>query len=910
MGVVLFTAPKKNALVDFFDDLWLAGLFSLSHGLHEWVDLLIMRRGRPFHAAAGDILNTFLLPLSFLFLLLFSTRLIARLLPAFKSLRFLWIVSISFWGFPYFITGDTVVADIMARYFICLPAVWLSVFALILSFLKIDRDGLPKIVTFSFWTGISVAFLYGILSGLIVPAKGILLSPFINEEIFLRTFGMPVQFFRMLCALVFMAAFFGVAKVYTREDGRVRFIGGIRRKLSLTLCMLAIIFGALGIAVTYTLGFTVMCSSIGEDYMHVTKVFNIYIAQLLEKEIVDLQTAATRVLWVNEAKKGNLIHAAENPEAAERRWRELDESWLKADPDSPLVRPYLENAAALSLKGLLALKGSISELIITDRFGGVVAASEKTGDFYQADETWWQAAYDRGRGAVYVGEIKYDPSLSTWILSIAVPVRDTDKSIVGICKSKVNISVLLKPLEEFKIGRTGHIFLVNSEGQVLFHKGTPFSRVVFSDQAELQHITKGASGYKILYDLHSRRSKLFIAFSKLILPTLSAKGVSWFVFIEQDAGEAFEDLGIFIGFAVLSLFLLIVAILPIGYFLGSRFVKPISDLHLLTQEVRKGNWDYSVDIGTGDEIEQFANTFRDMIADIRFKQRELIAINKEIEALAQSLEGKVAERTRELSQVNEATLNILEDLTQSKAKLDEYARELERALAVKTEFTSMVSHELRTPLAAIKEGIAIVMDGSAGGVNPQQKEFLVLAKRNVDRLARLIDDILDFQKLDSGRMDFELRQEDIYLIINEVYQTMVHVAGQKSLEFGLSLEKDLPPVLCDRDKITQVLTNLVNNAIKFTDHGRIDIMAKRGDNSVEVEVRDTGIGIRTEDLPKLFQRFSQLADGNDRRTGGSGLGLAISREIIEMHKGKLWVESKQGEGSSFFFILPIHERRV
>ncbi len=228
---------------------------------------------------------------------------------------------------------------------------------------------------------------------------------------------------------------------------------------------------------------------------------------------------------------------------------------------------------------------------------------------------------------------------------------------------------------------------------------------------------------------------------------------------------------------------------------------------------------------------------------------------------------------------------------------------------MKDDFVSTISHELRTPLTAIKEGISIVSDGSAGSINDDQKEFLGIAKRNVDRLARLINEILDFQKIESGRMFYNIAENDIAMIGKEVQESMVPLALAKGLKLDLNLAQDLPKIRFDRDKITQVLTNLVNNAIKFTESGGILISINPGNNIIKVSVKDTGHGMKQEDIARLFQKFIQLEELSDRKTGGTGLGLAISKDIIDAHGGKIWAESEVGKGSVFNFILPIEERR-
>lgn len=227
---------------------------------------------------------------------------------------------------------------------------------------------------------------------------------------------------------------------------------------------------------------------------------------------------------------------------------------------------------------------------------------------------------------------------------------------------------------------------------------------------------------------------------------------------------------------------------------------------------------------------------------------------------------------------------------------------LKQMYAIKSDFTSMVSHELRTPLTAIREGISIVLDQAVGEINNDQREFLMVAKRNVDRLKRLIDDVLDFSKLESKRMEFKMTAEDLNMLVQEVVEAQRSVAQKKGLSVEIDLDSTFDRILFDRDRITQVLTNLMSNAIKFTQNGEIIVRTKKDNNSnvVVLSVQDAGAGISEEDLPKLFQKFQQLGRGNARKTGGTGLGLAISKQIIEQHGGKIWVESEIGKGSIFF----------
>lgn len=237
-------------------------------------------------------------------------------------------------------------------------------------------------------------------------------------------------------------------------------------------------------------------------------------------------------------------------------------------------------------------------------------------------------------------------------------------------------------------------------------------------------------------------------------------------------------------------------------------------------------------------------------------------------------------------------------------------KKLKEAIEAKSQFMSMVSHELRVPLASIKESIAIVLDGLVGKITSEQRNCLDIAKRNIDRLNRLIGDLLDFNKLEAGKMNFEMQGNSINETAKEVYDTMLPSTKEKGINLVLELDGNLPVASFDKDKITQVISNLVNNALKFTKEGRITITTSKRQDSIQVSVSDTGCGIKKEDLPRLFHEFEQLETVGIEKTRGTGLGLVISKEIITRHNGEICAESELGKGTTFFFTLPIQEMEL
>ncbi len=245
-------------------------------------------------------------------------------------------------------------------------------------------------------------------------------------------------------------------------------------------------------------------------------------------------------------------------------------------------------------------------------------------------------------------------------------------------------------------------------------------------------------------------------------------------------------------------------------------------------------------------------------------------------------------------------------------QIEKQLEEIQRLYKIKSEFTSTVSHELRTPLTSIKEGIGIVLDGSAGAINEDQKNFLSIAKRNVDRLHRLINDVLDFSKLEAGKIDLHIQDGDLIETVKEVVIAQESVAKDKGITLRYEVKAEVPKIGFDPDRISQVLMNLVNNAIKFTSKGGVTVVVTKDDfyNTINVTVEDTGEGIRSSDIPKLFGQFTQLGGLKDRKTGGTGLGLAISKQIINAHNGHIWVESEFGKGSRFSFSLPADRGKI
>jgi signal transduction histidine kinase len=351
---------------------------------------------------------------------------------------------------------------------------------------------------------------------------------------------------------------------------------------------------------------------------------------------------------------------------------------------------------------------------------------------------------------------------------------------------------------------------------------------------------------------------------KVLSAFATVHATKWRVFVEQPESHVFAPLSGKIWRTALLLAAFVAGAILLSVLLARRLVRPIKRMQVAAEAIGAGHYDERVDLDRRDELGALAQALNGMAASLQ----ELIT----------GLERKVAERTREL----------------------------EVASKHKSDFLAGMSHELRTPLNAILGFTQVLKEKLFGDVNDKQEEYLDDILSSSNHLLSLINDILDLSKVEAGQVELELAT----FSLREALERGIVMVREKATKNGVRLELKLDPsvdlVRGDERRIRQVVFNLLSNAVKFTpEGGRIDVRSTKRDGEVRVAVADTGPGIAPADHDRIFEEFQQAGAGDGERPEGTGLGLALSRRLVELHGGRIWVESEPGRGSTFTFTLPV-----
>ena len=440
----------------------------------------------------------------------------------------------------------------------------------------------------------------------------------------------------------------------------------------------------------------------------------------------------------------------------------------------------------------------------------------------------------------------------------------------GVIGETLDLRVIQDLVRQTRLGTSGYVYAIDARGVPIAH---PNSAAFTNRSLALPQVTKAlASQTGSTVGRNFRGQK--------VLSTWATVGpVGWKVFVEQPESAAFAP----VRGKIWRTALLLAAFLAVGVglsvLLARHLVRPIKQMRTAAARIGAGAYDERVELRRRDELGGLADDLNRMAASLQ--------------ALVGRLEQKVEERTQRLQQ--------------ALAELSQKGSQLEVASRHKSEFLANMSHELRTPLNAIIGFSQVLRQRLFGEINEKQEEYLDDILSSGNHLLSLINDVLDLSKVEAGQVELELGT----LSLREALERGVVMVREAATKQGVHLSLELAPgtdlVEGDERRLRQVIFNLLSNAVKFTPSGgSVVVASSQVEHEVQVSVTDTGPGIAPEDQERIFEEFQQTGVGVEQREG-TGLGLALSKRLVELHGGRIWVESETGHGSRFVFTLPAKE---
>jgi signal transduction histidine kinase len=440
----------------------------------------------------------------------------------------------------------------------------------------------------------------------------------------------------------------------------------------------------------------------------------------------------------------------------------------------------------------------------------------------------------------------------------------------GVVVAEIDLRSIRQVIDRARVGSAGYAYAVDSRGELVTHpninlvlRHTSFAslpqvRAALRDPSKAATTGRDQDGTKVLS-----------AFQTI-------QPLGWRVFVEQPLSEAFAPLKAAIWRTALLLVAFLLLAIATSVLLARRLVRPIESIQSAAAKIGSGSLNQRIEVPSNDELGALAEEFNRMAARLQESYS--------------GLEHKVEARTRELGT--------------ALRELDEKSHELEAASRHKSEFLANMSHELRTPLNAIIGFTQVLDEKLFGDVNEKQAEYLDDILTSANHLLALINDILDLSKVEAGQVELEVAPFSLKEALERGVVMVRERATNDGVQVALAANGGVDLVTGDERRISQVIFNLLSNAVKFTPAGgAVDVTATQVDGEVRVSVADTGPGIAARDHERIFEEFQQTETGMEQREG-TGLGLALSKRLVELHGGRIWVDSEPGRGSTFVFTLP------
>ncbi|HLG08058.1 MAG TPA: ATP-binding protein [Gaiellaceae bacterium] len=549
-----------------------------------------------------------------------------------------------------------------------------------------------------------------------------------------------------------------------------------------------------------------------------------------------------------------------------KRLEAIDAQYLSFTALGSALQPLLEDHATTAF-----YVDSTGRKTLASAGGGLTVAK---GNFSHDRSVKQAFAAGLYFGPVYAPRLLSNPEAR----SMELVVRETDRVVgspegrpvagTGVVGETLDLKVIQDLVRQARLGTSGYVYAIDARGVPIAH---PNSAAFTNRSLALPQVTRALassqSGSTVGRNFRGQK----------VLSTWATVGpVGWKVFVEQPESAAFAP----VRGKIWRTALLLAAFLAVGVglsvLLARRLVRPVKQIRTAAARIGAGAYDERIELRRRDELGGLADELNGMAASLQ--------------ASVQSLERKVEERTRELQK--------------ALAELSRKSRQLEVASEHKSHFLANMSHELRTPLNAIIGFSQVLRQRLFGPINEKQEEYLDDILSSGNHLLSLINDVLDLSKVEAGQIELEVAA----FSLREALERGVVMVREPATKHGVQLSLELAPgvdlVTGDERRLRQVIFNLLSNAVKFTpEDGSVIVATSHVDGEVRVSVTDTGPGIAPEDRERIFEEFQQT-DVGVQQSEGTGLGLALSKRLVELHGGRIWVESEAGHGSRFVFTLP------
>ena len=549
--------------------------------------------------------------------------------------------------------------------------------------------------------------------------------------------------------------------------------------------------------------------------------------------------------------------------------QEIHRSLTAATRSRGVTARGLSPSYQFELERLLLIAPAVTEAIAVNARGERQASAARLRTVVpegKRDFSTSKAFQAARRGESYFGPAYFVRDTEPY-MTMAVPIEHLAGDVVGVLLAEVSLIYVSEHVVA-RLADGKSVYVVNRAGDLLAHPQVNLvlqrTNIAHLDQVRgaLGASAAGASPKGTLTQSF-RGERVFSSFAAI-------PGLDWLVFVERPAEEVFRPLYASIQRTATLLLVGLGMTLLASLLVARRILPPLQTLRQGVERIGSGDLGFRLTVKTGDELERLAEEFNRMTARLQ-------------EAYA-GLEQKVAERTQEL-----VTLN----------------RELDQANRLKSQFLANVSHELRTPMNAIIGFTRLVMRKTEGQIPTLQHANLQKVIISAEHLLNLINGLLDLSKIEAGRMEVSAAKFDVGEVIRASLAAIEPVIKPDRVRVVADVEPTLPLVTTDRDKLKQILLNLLSNAAKFTDEGAIRVSARQIGSTLVLAVSDTGIGMPKEALGYIFEEFRQVDMSSTRRHGGTGLGLSIVRKLAHLLGGEVTVQSELGKGSTFTITLPL-----